>query len=195
MQQIKKDTPASKVKILPVTLSIELRKAIQRKVLSRSMKGLRALSMGEGYSFRPLQEGDDSSSELGGGLAGFLRNQVVVNINHIGLNGLVEVRLSLDKKGNVDPSTSKVKGENKELCDHVWNYLLQQNRKNLPFWKNLAASKKVKIKLFFLKEINSRDLASVKGGQSYISGDELLVFVYKRITPYNYSNSINLLDL
>ncbi|MFT6070525.1 MAG: hypothetical protein ACJAT2_003207 [Bacteriovoracaceae bacterium] len=195
MQQIEKDSPRASMKTLPLALSIELHKAVKRKELSRSMKGLKALSMGEGYSFRPLQKGEDSSSALGGGLGGFLINQVLENINHIGLNGLVEVRMALDKKGIIERKRSTIKGDNHELCEHVWSYLLQKNKENIPFWKNLAASKRIKIKIFFMGEVNSRELASVKGGKSYISGDELLVFVYKRINPYNYSNSVNLLQL
>jgi hypothetical protein len=176
-------------------LSIQIRKAIKRKKLSRSMQGLRALRMGEGFSFRPLENGKESFSQMGGGLGSFLKKQVMGNINHIGINGLVEVTLLLNQKGVVDEKKSQTVGESKELCRHVWNYLVKKNNLNRPFWENLARSKKIKIKLFFLDSINTRDLASIPGEKTYISGDELLVFVYKSIRPYNYSNSINLMNL
>lgn len=183
------------IEVISAPLSIQLRKAIKRKNLSRSMQGLRALQMGEGFSFRPLQIGKGSFSQMGGGLAGFFKHQVMGNINHIGINGMVEVTLFLNRKGVVDKEKSQTIGDSKKLCQHVWDYLLKRNSENRPFWENLARSKKLKIKLFFLDSINTRDLASAPGEQSYISGDELMVFVYKSVVPYNYSNAINLMNL
>ena len=195
MVHIERDEFSPKLEMLPHALSISLRSAVKRKNLSRSMRGLKALRMGEGYSFRPLQEGVDSFSQMGGGLGSFLKEQVLSNINHIGPNGLVEVSLHLDKMGVMDQRASLVKGENKRLCQYVRSYLEKRNQENLPFWKFLGASKRIKLKFFFVDGINSRELASVRGGKAYINGDELVVFVHKEITPYNYSNAINLMAL
>lgn len=175
-------------------LKIQLRKAIKEKKLRSKMYGLKSLKMGEGFRFKQVDKLNHSHS-IGGGLSNFLMSQFNGNIAHIGINGWVEANIVMTRNALLDKRKSKIKGDSPALCKHVWEFLLNRVKLNKPFWEKLARDQQYRIKFFFLDSINSRDVASQFARESYESDNALVIFTYKRIKPYNYSNIVNLLDI
>lgn len=192
---IKINKPAQTNEFFKKELKVQIRKAIKQKKLRKKMSGLKALRMGKGFSFAEVGKFSNSPHSIGGGLSNFLMKQINGNIPHIGINGFVEANIVMTKKSQIDKKRSRLIGDSKILRDHVWNFLLKRVKLNRPFWKKLGRKQMFKVKFFFLNSINSRDIASQFARKSYETDNALVIFTYKRIKPYNYSNAINLLDI
>ena len=151
--------------------------------------------MGKGFKFVPLIEEGESDFGRGGGLTEFIKAEIKNGITHLGINGWGEAKLSFNKQGQIDFRKSKITSDSQHLTNHVSRFWKDRTNLNRPFWANLASQKKILIKFFFLDSINTRDLASDFARQSFVSDEGMVIFIYKDVKPYNYGNSLNLMEL